>query len=531
MSNNKKDENSLNILQISARILSAVIEHNAKIQQTNEISNQIQSYIHDLGLELKGYILSHSLNEYEGEVDSYCEQYSHIIIQSIEGIDSIEKTSDKLNTLQNLTNNLIHKINRVYEENMDFYTEHVHPILTAAISLQITIYSELDKRCSDHTGQLFILEKINFFLGKFKRYFEYIYEKSKNRSNNNYMDNSLHAQYSTYRELINQRRTWEHNRYIQWVNLNGNFKFKSTNGVPEFGHFSFDRCTNYSIKEIDDGISVLAVNNKDGKLDNPSILKDVFDIPAKSISKFTVSLKSSIPNRSIKVVIHELANGQIVNNSGENIEIGNEFTEKVITYEKQRDDTILRFEVYWYDKAVNDIYFKHTYIDFTQVEPSVPSVEYAVSLPFPDYVSLRNRSTNMVFYFHADANYSSSVYCAANDVNKKFDSPSLFLDLVMMWASEWAKLNLTFEVYLKTREDFGREVNLCIHELFPLGGGKYDIKNSVWSPNYKLSNEWQLFSLTCDRRHHTHVRCEIYWHDHKEIDIMLRDIKVKFSLK
>lgn len=530
MPNNNSKDDSMNTLQIVAQILSAVMEHNAKIQQTNEISNRVQNYIHDLGVELKVYILNHSLNEYEGEIDSYCEQYSHIIIQSIEEIDSIEKTSDKLNALKRLTNDVIHKINRVFEENMDFYKDHVHPILTAAITLQITIYSELYKRCDDHTGQLFILEKMNFFLEKFKKYYEYIYEKSKDR-NNNYMDHSLHAKHSTYKELINQRKAWEHNRYIQWVNLNGNFKFKSTEEVPAFGNFRFDRCTNYSIKEIDDGINVLAVNNKDGNRDDPSILKDVYDIPAKSISEFTVSMKSSLPNRSMKIVIHELDKGQIVNNVDENITIGNDWTEKVVTYEKQRDDTFLRFEVYWYDKAENDLYIKNTYIDFTQVELSVPSVEYADLLPLPDYVSLENRSTNRAFYFHADANYLPSVYCAANDSNKKFDSPSIFFDLIMMWASDWAKLNVTFDVYIKTREDIGREVNLCIHELYPLGGGNYDIKNSVWSPRYKLTNEWQLFSLTCDRQHHTQVRCEIYWHDHNGIDIMLRDIKVKFSLK
>lgn len=529
MPNNNEDD-SMKVLEIAGQILGAVMEHNAKIQQTNEISNRVQNYIHDLGAELKAYILKHSLNEYAGEIDSYCQQYSHIIIQNIEGIDSIEKTSDKLNTLKNLTNDVIHKINRVYEENMDFYKDYVHPIFTSAISLQITIYSELSKRCDDHTGQLFILEKMNLFLEKFKSCFEYTYEKSKARHTNNYMDHSLHAQYSNYKVLINQKREWEHKRYIQWVNLNGDFKFKSTEGVPPFGNFRFDSCTNYSIKEID-GIRVLAINNKDGIRDDPSIFKDVCDIPAESISNFTVTLKSSIPNRSIKVVIHELDKGQIVNNVGENITIGDVWTEKVVTYKKQREDTVLRFEVYWYDKVEDDIYIKHTYIDFTQVDLPVPNIEYSDFLPFPSYVSLRNRTTNKAFYFHTDANYSSSVYCAANDVNKKFDSPSLFFDMVMMWISNWSKLNVTFDVYLKTREDIGREVNLCIHELYPLGGGNYDIKNSVWSSRYKLTNEWQLFSLTCDRQHHTHVRCEIYWHDHNEIDIMLRDIKVEFSLK
>lgn len=422
------------------------------------------------------------------------------------------------------------EIEQVFEENMDFYTDHVHPVMVAAVTLQIAVYSELSKRCGDYTGQLFILRSMVYFLEKTKKFYEHKYAKSLDR-NNNYMDHSLHPDFETYKKLVNHRKELEHQRYVQWINLNGDFKFKATDEAPAYGNFTFDRCPNYAIKEVENKVNALAVNNKDGRLDNPSIIKDVHDIPARSSSTFTVTMKSTIPNRTLQLAIHELTQGEYVNGAAENKVAGEDWSEYSIKYEKQRDDTFLRFEIYWFDKAEDDLLIRHTYVDFTQVEPLVPDIKYAEILPFPDYCSLRHRSTHKAVYFHADPHYASSLYCAANDAEKTFASPSVYFDLVMMWASDWARLDVTFEAYLKTRKDIGREIHLCIHELHPLGEGNYDIKNSVWSPAFRLTNDWKRYHLTCIRQHHTHIRCEIYWSDHDEVDMMLRDARVHFTVK
>lgn len=517
------------ICELATQVIGSVLEHNAKIDLQNEISDRIEKYINEMKGEIKQYILDHALNEYEGEIEWFHEEYSQVILKNIEGIDNTNKTYEKLNALINKIGETLKKIDKVFENQIDFYCEHVHPILVDTITLQIATYSELSKRCNDHTGQLFILKSQENLLRNIFKYYKYKYEKSLNQSNHNYFDFALHSGYKTYIQIVKNRKILEHQRYLQWINLNCDFKFIS-DYAPAYGGFNFSRCHNHTIKKDENGNNVLAVNDENGQYREPSIFKDVFDISAGSSISFSVTLKSTIP-RTVKLVIWELAKDEKFHVE-ETINIGENWDNKSIKYEKQKNTTYIRFEIYWVDKLANDLLIKRAYINFTQVETVVPEgVENFQELPLPDYFSLRNRSTNKKVDFSIATNYSSSLYYAANDIKRMQTSPSVYLDLVLMFIQDWARLNVTFEVFLKLEKDITREISLCIHELYPLGANNYEIRNSIFSEKHQLTQDWQWFSLTCERKHHTQVRCEVYWYDNNEVDILVRDPKVIFTVK
>ncbi|MCY9224191.1 hypothetical protein MOF11_03840 [Bacillus haynesii] len=515
-------DNKDKIFQLSMVIFGAIAEHNAKIKMTNEISKRISSYIKEMKEEILQYILKHSLDEYRGKLDWYHEEYYQAILKNIEKVDNSESTQRKLNDLINKLGEVIRVIDKVFEDDIDFYTDYVHPVLVDAVTLQIAIYSELDKRCGDHTTQLLILKSQEYLLEKIYRFYKRKYEKSYNSHNRRYFDHPL-SDILTYKEIVNNRKAIEYFRYLQLINLNSDFSFKETDDVPKYGGYIFERCSKYEVKTLE-GKRILAVNNHNGQQDDPSIFKDVFGIPAESSCVFTVSCKSTISGRKIKLAIWELNVDEKVNVKTEEFLLDNEDMELKIEHKKIKHDTFLRFEVYWFDKLKDDILINKTNIHYTQDEQVNPEVKFSKNLPLPDYLGIQTRSTNKAVYFSLESNYPSSLYFAANDANKLFDSPSLFYNIPVFNA--WNGLDISFEVLARTREDIEREIQLCVHELS--GDG---IRNSVWSPKYILNTRWQWFSLKCVRQHQTALRCEVYWNDDRETDIMIRDLKVKYHLK
>ena len=98
-----------------------------------------------------------------------------------------------------------------------------------------------------------------------------------------------------------------------------------------------------------------------------------------------------------------------------------------------------------------------------------------------------------------------------------------------MVVPEWEKLNLTFEIFLKTRENIRREIQLSIQERIPQNRG-WNVIDSAKSDKITLTEDWQWFSITCDKQHHSHARFLILWFDHLEVDVMMRDPKVTFFI-
>ncbi len=512
-------------------VVQAVLEHNAKIKQTNEITARIQKGINQLADEIKEYMLQHSLEQFRGHIEWYKKDFSDTLDRYIEERISKAEAQATLTALISKIGLERNAIDFQSRDNPDFYSKQVHPILVSAVTLQIATYSELSARFNDYTGDEYIIRELEYILKKHHQFFMYQYDKSYNRHNRRHFNNPL-SNFAKYKSIVKYRKFLEYSRYRHLINLNGHFQFIDPSERAIFGNFRFNRCAHHEIKEADNGRRVLAVNNKDGQIQNPSILKDVYDISAKSDITFDVTLKSTIPNRTIEIVIWEIRNNGVNVSKATNPCIINENWEtKSVQYKKLRDDTRLRFEIYWQDNQENDLFIKNTYINFTQVQNPIPDVKFKDKLPFPDYVGWGHRSHNKEVFLKLNDDYLSSLYLAANDVRQTHRSPSMYYDLFIMWSSDWARLNVTFEVFLKTRRDIGRTVKLCIHELYPLGGGNNEIKNSAWSEKYRLSTEWQKCSITCEREKHTNVRLEIYWKDNDSTDIMMRDAKAIYTIK
>lgn len=504
------------------------MEHDAEIKLQNEISRRIRNYINDLKNHIENFLITHSLNEYQGKLDWYHVEYSHAITDNDEEVDNIEKTKDKLEKLINKIGDVVRTIESVMTTDMDFYGKYGYILLVDAVTLQITTYSELIKRCDYHTGQLYILESQDYLLERMYEYYSYSYEKSYNSHNHTHFDTFLNH-YDEYKDILKKRKELEHLRYIQLINLNHDFKFIN-NDKNLFAKFIFDRCSNFEIKKVDD-VNVLAVNNKDGQFDNPSIAIRVFDIPEGSEISFEVDLKSNMPNRKVRFTVFELKeDGNHYNDVSSEFTLGVEFETKSITSKKLSNATYIKLEIYWYDKDESDLIIKHRYINFTKPETILSDVAWNDDLPLPDYLGFENMSTSRKVYFHLDSEYSSSLYYAANDGSKKYETPCVFYDLNMMASREWEKLNVTFEIFLKTREHINREIQLSIQERIPNGRDwiTYDTERSEV---FTLTDDWKFFSITCNKQHYAHARLAIFWFDHRGVDIMMRDPKAIFFLK
>ncbi|WP_142318390.1 hypothetical protein [Bacillus cereus] len=517
-------------------IVSIIMENRAKNIQTKEITSKILKAISDLRNQLEGFILQNSLDKFIGHLRWYANDFSDPIFDYMESEHTVKDKENAVSHLQTLISNVgkdREEFAGFCDSDIEYYCEKIHPLLISSVCLQLSIYSELSIRFELHTYDRFIIRELEYLLEKHYRYFLHVFLKSYNSNSDSYMDSPLSG--SLYKEIVEFRKTLEYNRYKQLINLNGHFKFKTLDEVPPYSNFNFDRCSQHKIVDIEDSRRVLAVNNKDGVIDYPSISKDINDIPATSKVKFDVTLKSIMKNRTIELVIFEIdkIKGELVQRTPiENKWIINESWEtKSVEYVKIRDETILRFEIYWGDNNEQDLLISNTYIDFSQIQLPLPEVEWKEKLPLPDYLGWRKKCQNKTSYFELNKDYSSSIYIAANDTDKTQEVPSIYYDLLMMWAKDWAKLNVKFEVFIKSRENVGRQIDLCILETFPLGSSKYEIKNSVRSEKFQISSDWQKFSISCERKEHTHVRLEISWYDHEPTDIMIRDTKLTFSVK
>ncbi|MCY8466850.1 hypothetical protein [Bacillus atrophaeus] len=519
------------VFEAAKAVVQAAMEHNSKIKQTNEITKRMNRAINLLGNEIKEYILKHSLEQFKGHIRWYQNDFTDTLDRFIEERINKETAQKELSSLISRIGLERDSIDFQSQNNPQFYSAHVHPVLISAVSLQIAAYSELSARFEDYTSDEYIIRELNYLLEKHYEYYTYKFHKSYDNYTKTYFNHPLFG-ILEYKSIISYRKFLEYMRYKQLINLNGHFQFRDPEEHAEYSRFVFVRCTQFNIKQLDDGRRVLAVNNKDGQQTQPSIYKDIKDIPTKSSTSFNVSIRSFNTNRDIELVIWEIKpNGENVGKASLPYRIKDSWEDLSLSYEKIMDETTLRFEIYWNDALDEDIYVKNTYIEFSQVEAVIPEVDYKEKLPLPDYLGWGNRSTNKSVFFELNNNYSSSLYFAANDVKKTFESPSIFYDLSLMWCEDWARLNVSFEIYLKTRNEVSRTVNLCIHELYPIRPGSYDIRNSVWSEKLQLSTEWQKFNLSCERKEHTQIRFEIYWNDYEEIDIMIRDIKVSYTLK
>ncbi|GAA0373198.1 hypothetical protein [Paenibacillus motobuensis] len=520
--------------EIATAVLSAIGEHNAKIKQTNEISARILNQLNDLKKEIVQYILEHSLSQYEGKIDWYHEFYEQTITDYINGVKDETKTKENLTQLSFFLGEVISEINKTFISDLQFYCKKVHPILINAVIFQIATYTEMSVRFGEFTRDTDVIQSLDFLLEKHFSYYKYTYDNSNIYPNGTYLDRPVFNNFDLYKSIIKFRKELEHLRFINEINLNSNFKLIETTERTAFGKFQFHRCTQHQILELNQ-IRVLAANNQNGELDNPSILKDVHDIPEESTATFTVTLSSSI-SRQAQLEIWELTeSGEVI---GEEptvaFPIDNQWTTQTITYRKKQMDTKLRFEIYWFDKNVDNIFIRNANITFTQAEERLPDVQYPHILPMVDSLVLKSRSNNKMPYFTINPDYSSSIYFAANDDKHTFEVPSVYYDLTMSGLNgpikDWERLNVTFECFVKSRENIDRNIALALHE-GEMKNGNFNAKNTISTEKQAINTEWKFFRLSGSRQFNGWVRCEVYWFDSNATDIMIRSPRVRYTLK
>ncbi|GAB6479277.1 hypothetical protein [Bacillus pacificus] len=339
-------------------------------------------------------------------------------------------------------------------------------------------------------------------------------------------------------------------RYLYIHNLNNDFKMSSHYRNSKYAGFNFN-CPKYDIVQIDDSKNALAVHNAGGS-SLKSIYKDVLDLPNEAEIKFKVNISSLKIGREVEINIYELEphTKKILEKEpteSKRYVINENWQEITRSYTKKYRDTIIRFEIYWFDDEplylfVTDVSFTYcpvlmkspTKIDWIndiclkiQETPDVYSKE---TLPFLSYYSWGNRSTNKALYFGFSDEHITTQWLAANNSKLDFQSPSYIYDLPKPQYAEWNNLDFTFEVFIKSAEDIGTEILLAIQEF----DGDAKVIKTHYANNgtfQKITHDWKLFSVKCNRSSTNRVRCEVYWKGDNKSDVLIRDSRILYHKK
>lgn len=329
------------------------------------------------------------------------------------------------------------------------------------------------------------------------------------------------------RDKYNIRRELERGRYIQLINMNNNFELNSSH------EFKFFRCTQNVISSKENN-KFLSVNNENGTISPPSVLKDVSGIPENSNIIFDVNLSSEKPERNSEVVIWEIGDGTIINkspNPNEYFILNNDW--KLISRKatKQRENSQLRFEIYWHDNHSPYLNIDNYSIIYSEQEIELPEVYKKEYLPILSLYSWNRRCSNLSINHELSDGYPTSQLLYANDEGRTYSNPSIFHDLDLpKQYGDWSKLNIIFEANIKTEKNVNRKISIAIHELRNINGERFDIVNTSWNEGILLTDKWLKIAHKCDRKTDNLIRIEIYWNDNDPTNIILKDSYVGYYL-
>ena len=134
-------------------------------------------------------------------------------------------------------------------------------------------------------------------------------------------------------------------------------------------------------------------------------------------------------------------------------------------------------------------------------------------------------------YFNLKDSYLSSQLISANDVAGTFGNPSISQDI---WLLE-KDVDVTFEAYIKSRENIGRQIELQIWELYILYGRVEEFNKEViversYGPVYSIDDTWNKYQVNYRKKEtKSFLRFEIYWHDNNETDIFIDSPRVYYT--
>ncbi len=279
-------------LEIGKALIFAGMENDAKHRETKIVLTEIQKATTKIieTIENQGLVLL------KGDLVGFYEQFERDIRENEQGTSN----TDSFITLSNTVGNLKTKLDNYFKENdITFFTTKVYPVYVLAVSLQISVFSEIVFRFKKYVFKEHILKQcIDEFLKTHHLVEEHLFNVATKEISDEY-DNNIKKESGGYwkispyyekmvlneanrrvKELVNFRELIEMKRYKLLINLNSNFEIKETEDRFKFGEIDFSRCTNYSLMTMEDKTTVLSVNDFNGDNSrNPSIFKVIEDIP------------------------------------------------------------------------------------------------------------------------------------------------------------------------------------------------------------------------------------------------------------
>ncbi|MEA3318420.1 MAG: hypothetical protein U9Q88_00230 [Bacillota bacterium] len=495
-------------------------------ERAKAVVSDINNYISD---RLNSLRLTELRGKFQGVITSY--QLAHSL-----GIENVKNSLIDLNNFhyeirQTVMDNLNVNINYAANDLYPIYSMTVGFISVSLSQFKNKFATNLDDWILTYFEQQ--LETLHHLEQKFSKHLYENDSRYRLTVSNRWRNVVRNSVFQSMKPFAKERDELDQRRKQLLANLNNDFFLDS----PEYGGFEFSRCPKFSyLEESRDGFSFLddrgikvkrhlAVNNSGSSEDDPSIMKDVQRIEQGSEVTFEVTLKSEREiGREIKVVIWELGDSNtVIADSGKKL-LTNEWQTFSAKGEKQHEFSILRFEVYWYDNYESDIIIKNFYIDIhkqkkKEIDPSLYIFHW------------ENRSKNKVVYFNLSGSYISSQFLAANDANGTFGNPSVYQDV---WILE-KDVEVTFEAHIKSSEDIGRQIELQVWELYIIYGRSEPFNGEIIvdrsnGPVHVIDSSWNKFHVNYRKKDvKSFLRFEIYWHDNKETDILLDNIRVYYT--
>ncbi|WP_318582122.1 hypothetical protein [Bacillus paranthracis] len=552
-------------------------------KQEKEKFESIKRAIKDATTTIINTLEKHERIKHEGGVQGLFGEYNRLMVESIEWdhgkLDECKKIpiTDKPDMCYHLRGDFGHLKDGISSlagsfesfcySDLDFFTFELYPayIKLKALELSVFIFSENRLKMAS-SGRLALencLEpqlKVHHIVSK--RIYEHLHYWHPANVEARKIKSKYSLQgYAKIKADVNIQMTdmilfeqyLQQIRYLYIHNLNSNFRMQSDYRNSKYAGFQFN-CSAQDIVQVDDKNYALAVHNQGGN-SLKSIYKDVPDLPNEAEIRFEVNLSSQKIDREVEVIIYELdPNTKAILDKepkGPMTYVINKDWQKITQlYTKKYRDTIIRFEIYWFDDEplnlyVTDVFFTYcpvllktpSKIDWLDKEAiactktqETPDIHYKEFLPFLSYYSWEHRSTNKALYFGLSDDYITTQWLAANNSNQDFQPPSYIYDVPIGLYVEWLDLDFTFEVFIKSAVDNGTEILLAVHE--------FDTHFNVVKTHYgngggfqKITTDWELFSLKCNRSAKYLVRCEIYWNGDHKSDVLIRDARILYHKK
>ncbi|CAF1834540.1 hypothetical protein [Bacillus subtilis] len=510
-------------LAIATAIVGWSVEFNQKIKQRNEITKNIVSNVQMIEKYIEDVIEKFTLDRAKGYLKSFAKEFETSIREHDEQIETVDKLRENFAELSRKINLLIYELEQYVRSKEVKLIVNVFPIYYAATAIAVAVLDQRKIRFDYYIANEEIIKLLNSNIETQHLIEEYLYTVLEDRGNGVFVKvtHPYHPQQTFFKEVHKVRLATEQNKYKYLLNLNGSFKFKVTDETTQFNGCQF-RCSNFRIAEVE-GIRALAVNNLNGTITNPSFYKRVLLYYSNIDISFAIKLKTLNANRLIEIAILEtdIKNNVIVNEKRERITLDNNWTDYTLVTTKKDENTVLDFEVYWFDNEESDIAVSNTFIDFVNKELALP----LDTLPLIQPVAWESRCTSNKLKFDLNESVSTQ-YISADDTAHKFENPSILQDLDV-WPNSIDKYKVVFEALIKTEKDIGREINLVIWDFknkYPGGSGE----KAFESGKMKVSDTWQYFKVEAEIYPSTHIRCEVYWFDDHEVQLFVKEANLNY---